>query len=72
MRDPFNQFDGLNFPRTQPYEWRNIPFEGEHKISGVVLKVIGIALLWVAVFGMSMWSINESISQQPIKYARTK
>ena len=60
MNDPFNQFHGLTFDRTQPREWRNTPFAGDAKIAPIVLKTIGIALLWVALLCLSLWSISNS------------
>lgn len=63
MTDPFNRFDGLYFPRTQPREWRNIPFDtGKRKLRW--LKIIGYALLWTSIAYVSLWSISQSTQVQ--------
>ena len=62
--DDFNQFDGLRFERTQPGSWRSIPFTDDRPNWRMALKVVGIALLWVALFSLSIWSINQT---EPMK-----
>ena len=55
-----NRFEGLRFARTQPPEWRAIPFADEGVKWRTVGKVAGIIALWVALFALSLWSISMS------------
>ena len=70
MSDPFNRHSGLIFDRTQPREWRDIPFADDKVRWRPILKGIVIAFLWAALFGLSLWSISQSV--QPQTQARTK
>ena len=70
MNDSFNQFSGVRFARTQPREWKDIPFDSELKPWRITLKAIVIVLLWSALFGVSMWSISQSMPQQTSRSAR--
>ncbi len=54
MSDPFNRSAGLTFARTQPREWRDIPFEGERSSWAAIIRGIGVALAVVAVFSLSL------------------
>ena len=58
MPDPFHIIGNFTFPRTQPREWRDQPFDESHRL-GNVLKGLVIALLFSALFGLSLWSISQ-------------
>jgi hypothetical protein len=72
MNQDFNHFASMRFPRTQPAAWKDTPFADERGEMRTILKVIGIGMLWIALLALSVWSINDSVSNQPIKQARAK
>lgn len=59
----FNQFGSMRFSRTQPRQWRNTPFAGDTKIWPIVLRVVCGALMWLGLFGLSLWSIAQQVPQ---------
>lgn len=61
MHDQFSVIGNFTFARTQPREWRDIPFAGERKLSRTVLRTIGVVLIYAAVFGVALWSIAQQV-----------
>jgi hypothetical protein len=71
MMSTENQFANGRFPRTEPREWQHIPFADGRK-PRLTLKHVAIALMWAGLFALSIWSINDSISNQSVTQARVK
>lgn len=55
----FNRNFHSYFPRTQPREWREQPFEDTRVQWRLWFKVFGIIFLWIALFALSLWSIAQ-------------
>jgi hypothetical protein len=60
----FDHISNTRFARTQPREWRDVPFSDEHAIKKTVLRGIGWTLFICAIFALSLWSISESESSR--------
>ncbi len=63
MANDFNQFANGRFARTQPREWKDLPWAGEKKLGREVLRVVGMALFWAGLLGLSLWSISQSVQK---------
>ena len=63
-------FVGIRFERTQPREWRSIPFDTEQPKKRW-LKIIGYALLWMAIAYVALWSISQSAQVQVERTSRS-
>jgi len=70
MNDPFRVEGQFTFHRTQPREWKNIPFTNERTNYKTALHVVGIVLLWIGIFALSIWSISAQVPEHHI--ARNK
>lgn len=68
----FNQFANGRFARTQPREWRYIPFASERRPWRAALRAIGIVLLYAVVFGVSLWAISEQNPRASSTHVRAR
>ena len=55
-----NQFGNGRFARTEPKEWRHVPFAGKVRILPRVRNVILWAIFYVALFGIGLLAIAQS------------
>jgi len=57
----FNQFANGRFCRTEPREWRYLPFAGGRLWWHGWPRFIGWCVFWGALFGLSLWSIAQQV-----------
>ena len=56
-----NHFASVRFSRTQPREWRDIPFSDDRAWLRDLRDATLAGILWIALFALSIWSISESM-----------